>query len=239
MPAGGSTPPAPYATTYPKPRPALADGAITVEHVRAIRGAHRTIGDALSTCEDTVVAFARDHSAKDLRGFLDVLIQNYRPDDHDRDAEAARTRRHARLSSSLDGWWHLTGFLDPATGAALAAALDVYATTTGPDDDRTAGNRTADALAEIAHRALDTVDRPSGLGHVTLTLTPDQLATGLRRALAHRAAGIAHRRAHHHLLRQGHLRRGDPHRPDPLGAVGRRIRATLRHQSPTRRPGRT
>ncbi|MBK9435552.1 MAG: DUF222 domain-containing protein [Micrococcales bacterium] len=101
----------------PETATALADGAITIDHVRAIRAAHRTIGDALTTCEDTVVAFARDHSAKDLRGFLDVLVQNYRPDDHDNDAEAARTKRHARLSASLDGWWHLTGFLDPATGA--------------------------------------------------------------------------------------------------------------------------
>ena len=32
----------------------------------------------------------------------------------------------------------------------LAAALDVYADKTSPDDHRTAGNRTADALAEIA-----------------------------------------------------------------------------------------
>ncbi|MBK9434840.1 MAG: DUF222 domain-containing protein [Micrococcales bacterium] len=163
----------------PETATALADGAITIDHVRAIRAAHRTIGDALTTCEDTVVAFARDHSAKDLRGFLDVLVQNYRPDDHDNDAEAARTKRHARLSASLDGWWHLTGFLDPATGAALAAALDVYADKTSPDDHRTAGNRTADALAEIAHRALAPIDRPSGLGHITLTLTPDQLTTGL------------------------------------------------------------
>ena len=163
----------------PETATALADGAITIDHVRAIRAAHRTIGDALTTCEDTVVAFARDHSAKDLRGFLDVLVQNYRPDDHDNDAEAARTKRHARLSASLDGWWHLTGFLDPATGAALAAALDVYADKTSPDDHRTAGNRTADALAEIAHKALAPIDRPSGLGHITLTLTPDQLATGL------------------------------------------------------------
>ena len=59
-----------------------------------------------------MVAFARDHSAKDLRGFLDVLVRNYRPDDHDNDAWGRPRKRHARLSASLDGWWHLTGFLD-------------------------------------------------------------------------------------------------------------------------------
>ena len=54
-----------------------ADGAIALGMCGRSRGAHRTIGDALTTCEDTVVAFARDRSAKDLAGSIDVLIQNY------------------------------------------------------------------------------------------------------------------------------------------------------------------
>jgi hypothetical protein len=83
------------------------------------------------------------------------------------------------LSNGLDGWWHLDGFLDPSSGAALAAALDIYAHPAGPDDTRTAANRTVDALAEIATRALDTTDRPTGLGHITLTVTPEQLTSGL------------------------------------------------------------
>ena len=52
----------------PETAAALADGAITIDHVRAIRGAHRTIGDALTTCEDTVVAFARDPAPKTCAG---------------------------------------------------------------------------------------------------------------------------------------------------------------------------
>ncbi|MEZ5157204.1 MAG: DUF222 domain-containing protein [Candidatus Nanopelagicales bacterium] len=157
---------------------ALADGQISLDHVRVIRAARRQLGEVFDRVEQQIAGFAREHCVRDLRGFLDLLIQNYTPDP-DHDTETARQRRRANLSTGLDGWWHLTGFLDPATGAALAAALDIYAEPTGPHDDRSAGTRNADALAEIATRALDTVDRPTGIGHITLTLTPDQLATGL------------------------------------------------------------
>jgi hypothetical protein len=51
----------------PETATALADGAITIEHVRAIRGAHRTIVDAMTTCKVTVVAFARDHNPGPLQ----------------------------------------------------------------------------------------------------------------------------------------------------------------------------
>ncbi len=74
-----------------------------------------------------------------------------------------------------------------------------------PDDHRTAGNRTADALAEIAHKALAPIDRPSGWVYPA---DPDPRPAGhrARGALAVWAAGIAHRRAHHRLLRETHLR---------------------------------
>ncbi|MBK9435384.1 MAG: DUF222 domain-containing protein [Micrococcales bacterium] len=40
----------------PETATALADGAITIDHVRAIRAAHRTIGDALTTCDPMITA---------------------------------------------------------------------------------------------------------------------------------------------------------------------------------------
>ena len=39
--------------------------------------------------------------------------------------------------------------------------------------------RRADALAEIAARAVEVTDAPTGFGHVTLTVTAQQLASGL------------------------------------------------------------
>ena len=84
--------------------------------------------------------------------------------------------------------------LDPAGGAALKAALDLHAAptpattvTTGDGqqtligEDRTPGQRYADALVAIARKALqdtnphDTTGRP--LTHITVITTPDHLTT--------------------------------------------------------------
>ena len=50
---------------------------------------------------------------------------------------------------------------------------------TGPDDKRSPGQRRADAFKEIAERSTDQTDRPTGTGHVTITVTPTNLATGI------------------------------------------------------------
>ncbi|MEI2651712.1 MAG: DUF222 domain-containing protein, partial [Microthrixaceae bacterium] len=68
---------------------------------------------------------------------------------------------------------------DPETGERIRAALDVYADPTGPADTRTAEMRRADALAEIADKAVADIDRPSGRGQIIIRMTADQLSTGL------------------------------------------------------------
>jgi hypothetical protein len=94
---------------------ALHEGAISSEHVRAIRRAFRIFGDQFAAVEATVVDYARAHTAKELRTLVDLMLQQYGPDGSD--AEAKREKRKLFLSQSLDGWWHLDGLLDPATGA--------------------------------------------------------------------------------------------------------------------------
>ena len=163
----------------PETATALGRGQISLEHVRAIRGARRILGEDYAGIEATVAGIAAQHTAADLRTILEVIIQQYRPEVHDDLAEHDRARRRVDLSPGLDNTWILNGLLDAATGEALAAAFDVYAAPTGPDDTRSPGQRRADALAEIAGRAADTTDRPTGTGHVTITVTPDQLNTGL------------------------------------------------------------
>lgn len=153
---------------------ALASGGISEEHVRVIRRAHRMLGTDFADIEAEVVGVAGQCTAKELRQFVDVIIQQYCPQDADEQAETAHQKRKVLLSRSLDGWWHLNGLLDPATGEKLKAAFDVFADATGPEDLRTPAARRADALAEIADRALAGVDRPSGHGHVMLHLTQEQ-----------------------------------------------------------------
>ena len=127
-------------------------------------------------------------------------------------------------SVSLDGWWQfLTGVPGPATGAALAAALDVSLR------DKPALMITAPPLTapptpwpkSRAQSRAGPIDRPSGLGHITLTLTPDQLATGLPLG--------AHRRTPPPTC--GTHCAGIPPTPSISEPASCRVRATVCHQS--------
>ncbi len=158
---------------------ALGAGRISEDHVGAIRRAHRMLGADFATIEAAVVNIAVMSTVRELSGHIDLLIQQYRPEESDAEKTAATLKRKLHLSASLDGWWHLTGLLDPETGERIRAALDVYADPTGPLDTRTAEMRRADALAEIADKAVADIDRPSGRGQIIIRMTADQLSTGL------------------------------------------------------------
>ena len=163
--------------------PATADafesGLISEEHVQVIRRAHRMLGKDYARIESPVAHAAERLSVRDLRGFIDRIIQQYRPEHTDEEATLAKDKRKAFLSQSLDGWWHLTGLLDPETGERLRAALDVFADKTGPADKRSAPMRCADALAEIADKAVTDIDRASGRGTVLIRVTVDELQSRL------------------------------------------------------------
>ena len=62
---------------------ALAAGDITEEHLAAIRRAHRMLAEDFPTFEKTVVDYATSNTVKNLRGYTDLLISQYRPDDFD------------------------------------------------------------------------------------------------------------------------------------------------------------
>ncbi len=157
---------------------ALSEGRIGEGHVRVIRYAQRRLGERFAAVEGIVAGFAANHTDRETRQLVDRLVQQYAPEDHEDETEVDRERRRLHLSDSTDGWWHLDGLLDPATGAALAAALDVFAESAGPDDTRSPAQRRCDALGEICERACDEMDRPTGIGHVTLTATPEQIESG-------------------------------------------------------------
>ena len=152
-----------------------------------------------------------------------VIIQQYRPEVHDDLAEHDRARRRVDLSPGLDNTWILNGLLDAATGEALAAAFDVYAAPTGPDDTRSPGQRRADALAEIAGRAADTTDRPTGTGHVTITVTPTNSTQGLGVRWPLRGCSCRGWRSPNTPAPPGLPGRGAHDRSGPLAAPGRQF----------------
>ena len=74
-------------------------------------------------------------------------------------ADTARERRHERrglwLSPTLDDLVAVDGLLEPEAGQTVLAALAPLARPRSADDCRRGGQRTADALAELARRALE------------------------------------------------------------------------------------
>lgn len=158
---------------------ALHNGTISEEHVRLIRRAHRMLGKDYARIETHIATVAQHVSVRDMRGFIDRIIQQYHPERTDKDTELAKDKRKAFLSQSLDGWWHLNGLLDPETGERLRAALDIYADSTGPQDLRSAPMRCADALAEIGDKAVADINRTSGHGTVLIRVTVDELHSRL------------------------------------------------------------
>jgi hypothetical protein len=153
---------------------ALADGQASRAHVDvAAKALHRIPQRILTAVDDhgtpgarKIDAFLTEHARQLCPRTIDHLatrlldvLDPTRTDRYDPDAY---TRR--RLSSATDTTGMLVGRfqLDPAGGAALKAALDLHAapTPTTSDgqqtlisDDRTPGQRYADALVAIARQA--------------------------------------------------------------------------------------
>ena len=67
-----------------------------------------------------------------------------------RDQEELREGRYLRLNTAQDGCLVISGLLDPAGGAVVRAALEPLAARSGQHDDRTRGQRYADALEDLA-----------------------------------------------------------------------------------------
>jgi Domain of unknown function (DUF222) len=104
----------------------------------------------------------------------------------DEDAEAAAQRRFesrwATITSTFDGMTHLEAMLDPECGAVLTAALAPLMTRAGEIDERTSSQRRADALVDLARRALDSGRLPDHGGdrpHVMAIVPFDELRDGV------------------------------------------------------------
>jgi hypothetical protein len=103
------------------------------------------------------------------------------------EAERGYARRWLSVSATFDGMVAVDGLLDAEGGAVLLAAVMPLAQPAGPADARSAGQRRADALVELARRQLDAGSLPAlGAERPHLTVVAD-LATLEARAGARAA----------------------------------------------------
>jgi hypothetical protein len=144
---------------------ALADGDISYRHVTLIVEAASQLGDKFEAHAETILV---DVSKEVCPWRLQRAIWNLKhcldSDGVLSDANKAHDRRFLHMSQTFDGVYRIDGWLDAESGAVLNTALDSVMGPRLADDDRSAGERRADAAVEMARRQLDGGQLPAVAG---------------------------------------------------------------------------
>ncbi|MDG9676712.1 HNH endonuclease signature motif containing protein [Micromonospora sp. DH14] len=178
-------------TGNPGVRHALADGHITMEQARVIADTVDTVRtaagpEAADKSLGVLVEWAGQFDPTLLRKLSTRILDHVAPDIADAAAEAAldsaarrATRdRHLTVSTLAGDRLRLTGILDSETAGLLRAAIDPLSAPSGPDDQRTPGQRRHDALSDVCRLALRTGELPEHGGdpaQVVVTTSYDGL----------------------------------------------------------------
>ncbi|MEU1245451.1 DUF222 domain-containing protein [Micromonospora arida] len=167
-------------TGNPGIRQALADGAISLDQAQVITDAVDTVQaaagpEAADKAVSLLTGWAAQFDPTHLRKLGTRILDHVAPDIADAaaraalEAEARRASRdrHLTLSEQTDGRLRLTGTLDAEAAGLLRAAIDPLTAPTGPDDQRSPGQRRHDALADLCRLSLRTGELPDSGGDAT------------------------------------------------------------------------
>ena len=174
--------------SMPATAAALAEGDVSLEHAGVIARTMVELPGGLSTeqervAESTLAGWAREHDPVTVGRLARHLIHALDTESLEEREQRTYHRREVRFSEIADGSTRLSGRLDAESAAMVRAALDPLAApnpgSDGERDPRTAGQRTADALVELACRATTTGTLPAGHGvrpHLAVIITLDSLS---------------------------------------------------------------
>ncbi|HEV7680023.1 MAG TPA: DUF222 domain-containing protein [Candidatus Dormibacteraeota bacterium] len=157
----------------------LQQGTIGFHHAAVIARCAAELGaEPVRRVETTLVEAAERLDPGRLGLVTRRLHYCVSPDGALRDANEQHARRWMHLSQTLDGVFVLDGRLDAEGGALLRTAINAL-DTPAAGDDRTAAQRRADALVELAWRQLNRGHLPSVAGERPhLTVTAPEAALG-------------------------------------------------------------
>jgi hypothetical protein len=158
---------------------ALAGGEISVAHARVLAHGTQELPERVTAeAEPVLVAAACRLDPPGLRRVLGHLVLVADPEGADRQSELRHGRRGLWLAPTLEGMVAVDGLLAPEAGQSLLAALEPLARPADASDARSGSQRRADALAELARRALEGGRLPQTGGvrpQVTVTVDLDSL----------------------------------------------------------------
>lgn len=159
---------------------ALLAGDITLDHARNIAvSVQKVPSEIRDVFEKELVQAATFVDPTSLGGFARELRSRLGPAET---AETAEQRKYdgrwLTITPTFQGMHRIDGMLDPMSAATVRAALSPLVVKAGDIDDRTVGQRRADALVTISQQALNSGalseiggERP----HVIVMLPYDQL----------------------------------------------------------------
>jgi hypothetical protein len=158
---------------------ALTDGQLSPAHASVLAvGTQELPAQVTVEAEPVLVEAARRLDPARLRRVIGHLQLVADPDGAQAKAERHQQRRGLWLAPTLEGMVALDGLLEPEAGQTLLAALEPLARPASAEDTRSGGQRRADALAELARRALEggRLPRTGGVRpQLTVTVELDSL----------------------------------------------------------------
>jgi hypothetical protein len=140
----------------PKSGTALCAGDISAAHAEVL--ATSTLhapNHAIHDAEATLLEAARRLDPSGLRQVVTHVGYTLDPDRADQQAQRRYERRGVWLTVTLDRMVAVRGIMTPEAGQILQAALEPLARPADAADTRSGGQRTADALTELACQQLE------------------------------------------------------------------------------------
>ena len=172
---------------------AFLRGDVGYQHVAVMARTAEHVGTAaVRQAESTLLQAAQTHDPGQFVGIAKEFECQTDQATVLAEANRAFSRRYFHLSEPTNGLVRLDGQLDAEGGATLKTALEALMPPPATNDDRTAGQRRADALVELARRPLDGSKLGSTGGqrpHLVITASVETLA-GLPGAPAARLEGV-------------------------------------------------
>jgi hypothetical protein len=135
---------------------ALAAGELSFTHAAVLaHGTQDLPAPTVMDAEPVLVDAAGRLDPPRLRRLVAHLHQVADPDGASKQAQRQHQRRGVWVSPTFEGMVAIDGLLETEAGETLLAALEPLARPTTADDDRSGAQRRADALTELARRALE------------------------------------------------------------------------------------
>ena len=135
---------------------AISDGQIGFQQAAVITDAAERVGaDRLAGRQDELIHKAEENDPSSLRKEVQKVEQEIDTERLRREREWAYRSRRLQVTTLGDGRVRLDGLLDAEGGAYVKTALDAALGPRAREEMRTEPQRRADALVDVARRALD------------------------------------------------------------------------------------